>query len=322
MKLSIIIPVYNVEKYVKKCIESCMKQNINSSEYEIIVVNDGSKDNSLNIIKELMPFFSNVSLVSQKNKGLGAARNKGLSLSKGKYIWFIDSDDWIEENCLAEIINKLANIDVLAMGYIAAYDQYSKNKPCVPNLNARSGKELLTSSFIFPAQFYIYKKQFLENNKLYFHEGIYHEDFEFTPRMLFYAENISILNHPIYYFYKRPNSITTTANPKKSFDLIIIANRLSQFSETIDSKYKLIFNDLISLAINNALFNSFYMDKNTSNKLNNLLHKNKELFFHLKSSRLLKYRFEGFLFSLLPQHCVLIYKLMQKYYLKNNLPIQ
>ena len=121
--LTIVIPVYNVEKYIEKCLLSCVHQDIPSDSYEIIVVNDGTKDNSLRIAESIATTHSNISIVSQQNKGLSAARNTGLKLAKGNYIWFIDSDDWIEDNCLSSICQRLAqDIDILQIGYSFAYE--------------------------------------------------------------------------------------------------------------------------------------------------------------------------------------------------------
>lgn len=96
VKLSIIIPVYNVELYIEKCLQSCLSQDIPYDEYEIIVVNDGSPDGSLAIAESIAKTTTNMTIISQKNGGLSAARNTGMSVAKGEYIWFVDSDDWIE----------------------------------------------------------------------------------------------------------------------------------------------------------------------------------------------------------------------------------
>lgn len=121
--LSIIIPVYNVENYVEHCITSCLKQNILISEYEIIIVNDGSTDNSLFIAEKTATGHPNIKIISQCNKGLSMARNKGLSLAQGDYIWFVDSDDYIEENCLKQIIETCKKgYDVISVGWGFCYE--------------------------------------------------------------------------------------------------------------------------------------------------------------------------------------------------------
>lgn len=93
IKLTIIIPVYNVEKYVGRCIESCLKQDLSPKEYEILVVNDGSKDGSIDIVRRYARENENIRIIEQENAGLSAARNHGIKEARGEYLWFVDSDD-------------------------------------------------------------------------------------------------------------------------------------------------------------------------------------------------------------------------------------
>ena len=104
MRLSIIIPAYNVDQYLDRCIESCESQDIHQNDYEIIIVNDGSCDKSLNIANALANKYSNVNVISQENQGLSIARNTGMTLAKGNYIWFVDSDDYIVKNCVGSVL--------------------------------------------------------------------------------------------------------------------------------------------------------------------------------------------------------------------------
>lgn len=97
MKLSIIIPVYNVERYLRQCLESCLSQDVPKSQYEVIIVNDGSPDNSQAIIDEYSSKYDNVRVLKKKNGGLSSARNAGLNIASGDYIWFVDSDDWVAD---------------------------------------------------------------------------------------------------------------------------------------------------------------------------------------------------------------------------------
>jgi glycosyltransferase involved in cell wall biosynthesis len=104
IKLSIVIPIYNVEKYLAKCIESVLNQDIPTDEYEIILINDGSTDSSLQIAEKFVQMHPYIRLISQENQGLSAARNRGLDESKGEYVWFIDSDDWIQTDILKQLL--------------------------------------------------------------------------------------------------------------------------------------------------------------------------------------------------------------------------
>jgi len=103
MKISLIIPVFNVDQYLSRCLDSCIHQDLIPDEYEIIAVNDGSTDRSLTILREYEQKYSNIKVIDKPNGGLSSARNTGLSVAIGDYIWFIDSDDWIKENSLCKI---------------------------------------------------------------------------------------------------------------------------------------------------------------------------------------------------------------------------
>jgi glycosyltransferase involved in cell wall biosynthesis len=311
MKLSIVVPVYNVEPYVARCINSLLKQNIDDSEYEVIIVNDGSTDNSLLVVLDIIHSKSNVRLICQENMGLSVARNVGMDACKGEYIWFVDSDDWIEENCLSEIAKLLQNIDVLAMGYIEAYADYDKNKIKLPQSNVTTGRGLLQTRFIMPSQFYICKKSFLEKSSLRFYHGIYHEDCDFTPRMLYWANEILVYHSAVYFFYKRPNSITTTVNPKKAYDLIVVARNLTEFHSVVAKEYEIDIANLIGLAIDSSLQNTFFMNRNERRSFNRHLSENKDLFTYLSKSNVLKYRTEGFFFRRIPISCVTMYLIIQ-----------
>lgn len=312
IKLSIIIPVYDVEKYVEKCIVSCARQDYPSNGYEIIVINDGTKDISLEIAEEVAGKYDNVFITSQPNAGLSEARNKGLSLAKGEYVWFVDSDDWIETNCLNDIIGQLKDIDVLAMGCRFIINDEPSTVYNVSDESAVSGRQLLVSGIIRPAQFYIYKKYFLERYGLRFMPGVYHEDFEFTPRMLYYADRLKVYSGIVYNYLIREGSIMQSVNPKRSFDYVKVVVALSKFeAANVELQFKQYFNNLISLALNNSLFNSLKMDDDDRNSLAEVLYQNRFLFSALRSSNSMKYRVEGMLFSLFPRHCIAIYSFLR-----------
>lgn len=182
MKLSIIIPMFNVELYIEKCLLSCLHQDVPSSEYEIVVVNDGSPDNSLQIAEHIASTVDNVTVVSQENGGLSVARNTGLLHAKGEYVWFVDSDDWIEENCLAGILKRLDKTqpDFLQLQYRLAYDDESNDKDvyCTVDGVVSGVQQINNGDVPHPAQFAIYRKNFLIENNLLFYPGIFHEDSE------------------------------------------------------------------------------------------------------------------------------------------------
>lgn len=312
-KISLIIPVYNVEKYVAKCIMTCIHQDVKASDYEIIIINDGSTDSSLEIVNAIAENQENIIVLSQENAGLSVTRNRGIKLAQGEYVWFIDSDDWIESNCLDAIIKRLDGIDVLAIEYNETYDDSTINNKTFPiTISGNSGVDLLKDSFTIPAQFYIYSKKFLKENNLFFVPGLFHEDFEFSPRMLYSAKKIAVYEKQVYFYYQRSGSITTSVNPKKAFDLIKIALNLISFQkENVKTKDKYIFHNMIWLALNNALYNTLLMDNKTKKEFGMELYTNKWIFKYLNLSTIFKYKIERVLFILFPKHTIVIYKLLR-----------
>ena len=115
IKISIVIPIYNVEHYIGRCVESVLNQKLSKDEYEVIFVNDGTKDNSVEVLNKAIDFekYKNLHIYNKENGGLSSARNFGLDKAHGDYVWFVDSDDWIEPNCLAKIVKKLNEIFVI-----------------------------------------------------------------------------------------------------------------------------------------------------------------------------------------------------------------
>lgn len=305
MKLSIVIPVYKVEKYVERCLRSCAEQDISSDEYEIIVVNDGSPDKSLEIVERIAQEYSNIHVVSQENQGLSQARNKGLSLAKGDYIWFVDSDDWIEKNILKNLITHCIVNDLDILRFCHAH---VLNGKAVRRSNYESREKILTNGkdaslkmhIGVNVQFSIYKKKFLLENNLSFYPGILHEDSEFTPRVWYMAYRVMFINDICYYYFMNPNSIVHTDNPKVSFDFIKICKSLDKFSETVENKYKIYFHNRISSGIFHSLINSHVMDSIGVRELNTSWKENLYLFAHLKMSSKLTYKLIYYLSKVFP----------------------
>ena len=232
--------------------------------------------------------------MTQNNIGLGATRNRGIREAIGDYIWFVDSDDWIEKNILESILLIL----------VKAYDDSKNNEVVIQTTFFVEPKRNISSHMIFPAQFYIVRRDFLKENNINFVEGIFHEDVEYTPRILYLAKSIS-------FFYKRANSITTTYNIKRSFDYIKVAHSLDRFSDSFDKEFYSIFSKIIALAINNALYNA--MNTNLDNRsFYASLISNKKLFYRMFYSRSVKYIIEGGLFVIFPKKISFIYQILNK----------
>lgn len=233
MKLSIIVPCYNVEQYVEKCIDSLENQDIPIDDYEILAYNDESKDNTLCVLEKLTKKYPNVKIASHKNKGLSGTRNRGIREAQGDFIWFIDSDDWISDNCLGKILASITNeTDIVAFsGFIPEGDRSVGAD--IYGANVRDKQTLFTYGFADGAPFYMHRRDFLIKNNLFFKEGIKHEDTLFTPVVLNEARKISFYRTPVYHYLLRAGSITTVKDVKRIYDLNNNMAYLSEYADTI-----------------------------------------------------------------------------------------
>lgn len=236
--LSIIIPVYNVEKYIGRCIESCLKQDLPRDEYELLIVNDGSQDGSMDVVIKFVSQHNNIRIIEQENAGLSAARNTGIKEAKGEYLWFVDSDDDIKADILKQLVYKAYSkrLDVLCFGI----NVIKENETCVYSIYAEKEDFVYDgvnyiSKVIMPASACValYRRKFLLDNDLCFKVGVVHEDQEFTPRVYCMAKRISYINVPAYNYWVRNGSIMTSPEKraKKAKDLLLICDSLYRFTK-------------------------------------------------------------------------------------------
>lgn len=278
IKLSLIIPVYNVEKYIGKCIDSILSQDAPSEFYEVIFVIDGSKDNSEAIIRKKLKEVKtnkNIKVLTKENGGLSSARNYGITYSVGQYLWFIDSDDWIESNSVSIILKiiKQGNLDIIAQTvYFQELPEHTKIFQRYNHSKYVDGPTFCNINHSTAAQFYVINKHYWNSLNLKFYLGILHEDAELTPRMLYSAEKIFILNKPLYHILKREGSITQTINPKRCYDYMIVINNLYSFySQKVSPQHKTIFAKILTRHILGFMDISIKMDKKTQNDVNNYI---------------------------------------------------
>lgn len=224
MKLSIIVPMFNVEKYIARCLDSILSQNISYDDYEIIVVNDGCQDQSAKIVKEYQKKYENITLIEKENGGLSSARNAGLSNCKGKYIWMIDSDDSIKENCLEDLLNYAFQYDIDFLSF-PMNDIFDNKRVVLSNFKNKPSNIVVTNfNYIqnyrveYSACCFIIKNKVIKDNNLRFIEGILHEDIDFVIRLLEFSYRVSSfqsLGGLYNYYVGRPQSITTIKSKQK-----------------------------------------------------------------------------------------------------------
>lgn len=209
-KISIIVPIYNAEKYLNKCINSILNQTF--KEFELILINDGSTDNSKEICEMYLQLDSRIKIINQKNQGQSDARNKGLKIAQGKYIGFVDSDDWIEEYMYQKLIDSciLNNSDMSIIGM----REIDLNGTCLQNYrpnNNISFSEIIKRAYPVNK---LFKKELFTINNFYFKNGKYYEDLELIPKIYTKCNKISIVNKIAYNYLKRPGSTTSTQDEK------------------------------------------------------------------------------------------------------------
>lgn len=211
-KVSVIVPVYNVENYIKKCLESLVKQTLN--DIEIIVVNDGSPDNSQDIIDTYVEKYPNIiKSYIKENGGLSDARNYGLQYVTGDYIGFIDSDDYVEKDMFEKLYNKAIshNFDVVVC------DVNSIENNCNKHISSLVDKDIFDNKNIKQQMISIYPiacnkifKRKLFDNDVKFKKGVWYEDVEFFYRLFPYINSIGIVNEPLLNYIQRDGSISKT----------------------------------------------------------------------------------------------------------------
>ncbi|MDR1544420.1 MAG: glycosyltransferase [Prevotellaceae bacterium] len=238
-KFSIIIPVYNVEKYLRECLESVVNQTF--TDFEVICVNDGSTDNSLQILQNFSNHqiikSLNFQIINQANGGLSDARNTGIKAAQGDYIFLLDSDDYIAENTLEILVKNIDNQDFIAFnGHRFFEERQIEIADEGTSENNLTGWKYYNKYALVQRKFHfvctvlrIYKREFLLKNKLFFKKGIYHEDNIFTPICCYYAENVKVIPDVLYFYRMRAGSISAQIKPKNIYDTIDIANCLSEF---------------------------------------------------------------------------------------------
>lgn len=231
IKLSIVVPVYNVEDYLVECIESIIGAYVDG--VEVILIDDGSTDRSSIICDSYEEKYNYIRVNHKKNGGLSSARNTGINIAKGKYIWFIDSDDYINSNSIELVIKAIEeDKDMIFINYQRVYPDkrvyfYQGFKES-DNLNIEPYKYLRNLGNIsYAAQKFIVKRSLILENEIFFTEGLYHEDEDWTPRIVCSAESFTRIMPAIYnYRVGNPNSITGMLNPKKVHDKIIVSENI------------------------------------------------------------------------------------------------
>lgn len=279
-KLSIIVPIYNVEKYLERCLNSILTQTF--KDFELILVDDGSPDNCGKICDYYLHLDSRIKVIHKKNGGLSSARNAGLEIAKGEYIGFVDSDDWIDETMYDTLYNiaKENYADIVQCKFRKIYENIHEN-------GVKSNKITIVNKFEALNDLIKYGEMHVQSvvtwNKIYrrtlfndirFPNGKTHED-EFTTYKLFYKSNkIVLTDNELYYYRQVPNSIMNTKFNKKRLDYLDALEEMLNFFKENDNK------ELYNLVIIRYIdtYRTYYF------KCKNLLDGNKDILRIIKNN--------------------------------------
>lgn len=241
-KLSIGVPIYNVEQYLRKCVDSLLNQDLSSSDYEIILVDDGATDSCPAICDEYAAKYDNIRVVHQKNAGLSAARNSMIPLAQGRYIMFVDSDDFLEPNVLGELVRTMdkKQLDILRFNYqnvraadgvqckvygvkYEVFEPFKNFRPYVDyGEDVLSGEVFLNKKLGYAcyAWQFIMRTELVQRDGNMFKPGIYFEDTEWTPRVMIQAKRVSSTSLVVYNYFWRVGSISLSVAPEKKRKVI------------------------------------------------------------------------------------------------------
>lgn len=247
-KLSIIIPVYNAERFLRRCLNSVLNQTY--SNIEIICVNDGSTDDSSEILKSYEKTCKNIFVINQENQGMGASRNNGLRIANGRYVGFVDSDDYIEADMYKRLIENLENneSDISYCGVNVIYEAWENFK----DNDSKNFKvkildlETVTTDNINKVDAYVwhkvFKKKIIDDYTIRFPEGVWYEDAAFSWCYLCVSKKISSIESKLYNYVRYPASIMgkTFAGNKRNLDHIKICNYVLNFLKVnhLHNKFK------------------------------------------------------------------------------------
>lgn len=232
MDLSIIVPVYNVEAYLEKCLKSLTEQTLDKACYEIIVVNDGSPDNSQKIIDKFAEKFSNIIVLQKENGGLSDARNFGIQRARGKYVAFVDSDDYVDVRMYEEMLKKAKekDFDMVVCDFKEVYENHIVRGTSRVKRNLLGVEEIRDAMMDFYPSAWnkIYKKELFA--EVQFKKGIWFEDVECLYRLFPYVKSVGVVRESFYFYLQRSGSISKSTDPR-IFDCIDNWNGILQYYE-------------------------------------------------------------------------------------------
>ncbi|MDR4508578.1 MAG: glycosyltransferase [Candidatus Brocadiaceae bacterium] len=242
IEISIVVPVYNKEKYIYECIDSILSQTFNN--FELILIDDGSPDNCGQICDEYSKKDDRIIVIHQQNKGHSCARNTGIHASKGKHLMFVDADDYLYDLDVLRVMvdDMMKNDSDIVIGEILSIGLDGEKTLTYSNVDIdfKQYNPITVLCLLMKHKKYfavmctnLYKRDLIVGNNLFFKEGLICDDEEWTPKVFYFAEKVSFVSHPCYVRRIVANSVTRISNErsiyKKAYDRVIVSNELLRF---------------------------------------------------------------------------------------------
>lgn len=261
VKISIIVPVYNVEQYLEECLNSLINQTLIG--IEIIIVNDGSTDNSTFIINKYKNKYKNIKVINQKNSGLSEARNTGIKNSTGKYLAFVDSDDYVDVDMFEKLYNKAEKFqcnmiicDMMLYWNKIKMKPYNNLKQDQKNIYELEDlyKILLDKELNCQVMNKIYRRDIWIKNNITFEKGRYYEDIYPSFKLINIFKRAMFINSPMYKYRMRQGSITASSSQKKILDYIYAFSKARKCAQHFFSVEKNVYKYFMSFDVNYGLY--------------------------------------------------------------------
>lgn len=262
--LSVIVPLYNSAAWLPKCLDSLLCQDLDDSEYEIVCVDDGSPDQSRDLAASYSAAHSNVKVVSQPNQGTAGARNTGMRHAVGKYLCFVDPDDYVEKNVYGGLVRQMEeeNLDMLRFNYRIVNEHYQEiNKSVMENLFDYSSqlmtgvdflaKRLDVSCYVWA---YMFRASIIKDNGIWCIQGDYYDDTPWLPQVCMKATRVDLTDQKVYYYYQRSEGLVRAKSHeamKKKIDgeFVLISTMQCQLKDVADSKVQQWYKSMISFCV-------------------------------------------------------------------------
>lgn len=311
-KLTVITPFYKAEKYIEKCIKSLLNQDLVEVQY--IFVNDGSPDNADKIVQKYAAEDNRILLLEKENGGQSSARNMAMKYADGKYILYVDADDYLEPNVLGNMVKAAEdnNLDILRA---VICDVKGDEKTQIDELDnpgtVMTGRERLGHNMIsYSLCAHMYRRDFLLQNNIVFMEGVYHEDMDYVPRTLYYAQRVMDLDLFFYNYVVVEGSTTNHYSLKRVEDVYRVAVNVSEFvdKEVSADDYDNYFREYLAFMFAHVI-NLCIVSGHSLKDFLASGNKKPEVLGHLKKSKQKKYKLLGIMLKLK------LYKLYTRMYL-------